>query len=147
MRRIVPIRSGPIAMPFLITLDDLEWRRVVRDLDRQMTLEMDYAQELGANWHEAWIWGVRAPRGSHWGFAAFSMDYTPPALARVWLMPVMRRRGHLRAAWPAWRERYGAFTVINPSEAMQAFLALVGYRPAPSVVEGMQSPFWVPRRS
>jgi len=56
--------------------------------------------------------------------------YAPEAtcwvLGWVWLHPFARRRGHLRAAWPTFRQQYGAFAIQRPlSDAMTAFLRRV----------------------
>jgi hypothetical protein len=47
----------------------------------------------------------------------------PWTLGWAWFHPYSRRQGHLTAAWPYFRERFGDFIVQPPlSEAMRAFL-------------------------
>ncbi len=51
--------------------------------------------------------------------AGWEMDW-------VWFHPYFRSRGHLRNAWPAFRQEYGAFDLARPlSPAMEVFLRSV----------------------
>ena len=134
-----------MATPFLVTrADDPDWRPVVRNLDRRLVREIDYDSEIGAAWDEAWIWGGTAPDGWHSGVGMFRCEHDGWSLARVYIEPRARRRGYLREAWPLWRERYGDFTVDQPSDAMQAFLSRVHYAPGPPLVPGLRSSYWGP---
>jgi hypothetical protein len=45
------------------------------------------------------------------------------AMQWIWLHPYARRKGHLSAAWPYFRKRFGAFIVEPPySDGMKIFL-------------------------
>lgn len=61
---------------------------------------------------------------------ACSFWYAPEAscwvLGWIWFHPLARRRGHLAAVWPIFRQQYGRFAVQRPlSDAMIAFLQRV----------------------
>jgi hypothetical protein len=124
----------------------------VRLLDQRATREMDWAESGGrpSHWDEAWVWS-HLDRPPTWvasnifqGYATFRGSGDRWALVRVWLRPSSRRGGLLTGAWPAWRERYGEFTVVLPSEPMQAFLRRAGYVPGPRFA-GERSSHWLPR--
>jgi hypothetical protein len=92
-------------------------------------LEARWIDERGgtpAPWDEAWIYG----HGD--GYATF-LRVERWTLLRVWLRPDLRRQGVLTAAWPGFREQYGAaFKVWQPSPAMEAFLVRVGHVTGPN---------------
>lgn len=54
------------------------------------------------------------------------------ALQWIWFHPYFRRHGHLRKAWPYFRQAFGDFAVEGPiSPAMEAFLAAVDPKAVP----------------
>lgn len=104
---------------------------VPRDAPQEATigrLEGRWRREFGGQamaWDEAWLW---APDHGHAIFeqhprlAWVTGDCERWILHRVWLRREWRRRGLLSAAWAVWEQRYGAFEVTLPNEAMTAFL-------------------------
>lgn len=77
----------------------------------------------------AYLWGEPTEgRVAIYGACCFRLreyrDRTAYALQWIWLHPYARRKGHLSAAWPYFRKRFGAFPVEPPySDGMRAFLA------------------------
>jgi len=77
----------------------------------------------------AYIWGEPAEgRVAVYGACCFRLrEYKTGsnyAMQWIWLHPYARRKGHLSAAWPYFRKRFGAFLVEPPySDGMEAFLA------------------------
>jgi hypothetical protein len=78
--------------------------------------------------YRAYLWGESAEgRVAIYGACCFRFrEYEKsPAYAMqwIWLHPYARRKGHLSAAWPYFRRRFGAFVVEPPySEGMRFFL-------------------------
>lgn len=79
--------------------------------------------------YRAYLWGEPAEgRVAIYGACCFRFrEYengSAYAMQWIWLHPYARRRGHLSAAWPYFRKRFGAFVVEAPySAGMEAFLA------------------------
>lgn len=120
--------------PHLVTPDDPTWSHVVDNVDnvdRRLAEVMNFAQGKGRHWAEAWVWGADPPWGIQYGFGVFDKPdiWSDWVLKHVYFAPSMLRGGRLPAVWPMWCERYGAFGVERPGEAMQAFLAARGYAP------------------
>jgi hypothetical protein len=79
--------------------------------------------------YRAYLWGEPAEgRVKIYGACCFRFrEYEKGgsyAMQWMWLHPYARRKGHLTAAWPYFRKRFGAFIAEPPyTEAMEAFLA------------------------
>src|SRR6266404_2942864 len=76
----------------------------------------------------AYLWGEPAEgRVAIYGACCFRFrEYkngSSYAMQWIWLHPYARRKGHLSAAWPYFRKRFGAFVVEPPySDGMKVFL-------------------------
>lgn len=76
----------------------------------------------------AYLWGEPAEgRVAIYGACCFRLrQYDTEgsyAMQWIWFHPYARRKGHLSAAWPYFRRRFGAFIVEAPySDGMKAFL-------------------------
>jgi hypothetical protein len=76
----------------------------------------------------AYVWGEPAEgRVAIYGGCCFRFrEYEKESaydMQWIWLHPYARRRGHLSAAWPYFRKRFGAFLVEPPySDGMKLFL-------------------------
>ncbi len=76
----------------------------------------------------AYLWGEPAEgRVAIYGACCFRFRQyetgSSYAMQWIWLHPYARRKGHLSAAWPYFRKRFGAFIVEPPySDGMKVFL-------------------------
>ena len=95
-------------------------------------IEHGYARQFDRYDEEnylAYLWGEPAEgRVAIYGACCFRFRQYEAggsyAMQWIWLHPYARRRGHLTAAWPYFRKRFGAFVVEPPySDGMEAFLA------------------------
>jgi hypothetical protein len=119
----------------------------ITNAERRWQREYGGSVERGS-WEEGWLCGYTPVWDRHAsGYATFQRGpgVTEWELYRVWLEPMLRRRGRLTSIWPAWRERYGDFGVVSPNDAMSAFLAPMGG--SFTSFSGRWMTCWVPDRT
>jgi hypothetical protein len=103
------------------------------------------------DWAPAFVWHRGELDGERWSDTAFGAccfrwrEWTdaPPgwALQWIWLHPYERSHGHLTAAWPFFRARFGDFLVEPPlSRAMKGFLAKQAAATPPASPETITPP-------
>ncbi|RKQ90518.1 hypothetical protein C8N24_0323 [Solirubrobacter pauli] len=138
LRRATPPNSPP-GLALVLPTSPVGLRRAVQTLTDYASSELHSTPGVercydGNGYHaqapnpsaEAWLWAIEAwdekPRAIG---VCVMLEHAPStwALTWAWMHPFERRRGHLTKAWPYLQSRYGAFTVDQPSAAMQAFLA------------------------
>lgn len=74
---------------------------------------------------ECHVWVLRQSGRCH-GCAVFGDAGDRWTLNYAYVTRSKRRKGHLASVWAEWNARYGEFSVLKPSPAMQSFLAKHG---------------------
>lgn len=67
----------------------------------------------------------------HWptfGGCSFRLKGSTWMLMWIWMHPYVRRKGHLKAAWPFFRSMFGVFFPDPPvSHSLESFMQSIGY--------------------
>jgi hypothetical protein len=111
----------------------MQLREAAENCNTFFVRENGYTRQFSRNDDDdkylAYLWGEPTEsRVAIFGAACFRFrgyrERSLFAMQWIWLHPFARRKGHLSAAWPYFRKRFGAFIVEAPySDGMKAFLA------------------------